>query len=102
MAAVAACGDDEKGPPTEVEVETRFERGREVFTESGCLGCHRMKGQGNIGPGPDLSRIGVRLDRAAIERSLVKPKTPMPSYSVLRRERPADFRELVNFLADLR
>jgi menaquinol-cytochrome c reductase cytochrome b/c subunit len=77
-------------------------RGKEVAASSGCLGCHRIAEQGNPGPGPELSKIGARLNREEIARTLVDPKAPMPSYAGLRDEQPRQFDELVKFLASLR
>lgn len=76
-----------------------FKRGSRVFAESGCLSCHRIGDNGNHGPGPALTRIGSRLDEAAIKRALIRPLAPMPSF----RNMPADkFHALVRFLALLR
>ena len=104
LAAVAgACGGcDGGGAPTGIEVETRNARGAAVAAESGCLGCHRIGGQGNAGPGPDLTQIGARRSREEIARFLVNPRAPMPTYSQLKERRPADVAELTAFLAELR
>jgi ubiquinol-cytochrome c reductase cytochrome b subunit/menaquinol-cytochrome c reductase cytochrome b/c subunit len=47
---------------------------------SGCLGCHRIGESGNAGLGPNLTKVGRRLTRRQIERALVDPVAPMPSY----------------------
>ncbi len=74
-------------------------RGRMVASEAGCLACHRIADQGNDGPGPALTEVGSRLDRAGIARSLRFPEPPMPSYRDLPR---SDFRALVDYLVALR
>lgn len=88
-------------PPSSASASRRatFYRGRGVVARSGCLACHRIGETGNSGPGPDLTRVGERLPRSAIARTLVNPKPPMPSY----RELPRDQRRaLVGFLSQLR
>jgi len=76
-----------------------FERGRTVMAQSGCLACHRIAGDGNAGPGPDLTHVASRLPRQAIARTLVNPTAPMPSFKNLPAAR---FKALVTFLSDLR
>ena len=112
--ALAGCGGgdeggsegareaDGAGVPTIVPGPAEYEAGRDALSGAGCLGCHRIAGFGNAGPGPDLSRIGARMTSGEIARTLVNPRAPMPSYSRFRRERPAEFRELVRYLAALR
>lgn len=75
------------------------ERGRRVASDAGCLACHQLHGEGNDGPGPDLTQVGRRLDRAAIAGVLRSPPAPMPSY---RRLPDDDFAALVEYLAVLR
>jgi mono/diheme cytochrome c family protein len=80
----------------------RHQRGADAFFSSGCLGCHRLRGHGNAGPGQDLSRIGARMSRDELVRALVDPTPPMPSYAGVRDREPRDFEAMVEFLADLR
>src|SRR5438128_39944 len=63
------------GPPSQIDLKTtaQYERGKNVMASSGCLGCHRIGENGNSGPGPDLTHIGSRLQRAAISRTLINP-----------------------------
>jgi menaquinol-cytochrome c reductase cytochrome b/c subunit len=92
------------GSPTDIEmkVEKRLEPGKAVAASSGCLGCHRIGENGNAGPGPDLSKIGERLPRQAIARTLVNPTSPMPSYASLRQKNPEQFDQLVEFVSSLK
>jgi ubiquinol-cytochrome c reductase cytochrome b subunit/menaquinol-cytochrome c reductase cytochrome b/c subunit len=92
------------GSPTEIEleVEPQYEKGRDVAASSGCTACHTFGENGNHGPGPDLTEIGARLPAPAIERTLLNPTSPMPSYADLRADQPEKFQELVNFLASLK
>lgn len=85
-----------------LRVPKRHRRGRAVAASSGCLACHTLGTQGNRGPGPDLTRVGARLSARAIERALVEPRSPMPSFARLREEHPRRFEQLVAFLASLR
>jgi menaquinol-cytochrome c reductase cytochrome b/c subunit len=92
------------GSPTEIEMEVapKYEEGKAVAASSGCLACHAFGENGNHGPGPELSEIGARLPAPAIERTLVNPTAPMPSYASLEENQPEKFRELVEFLASLK
>jgi ubiquinol-cytochrome c reductase cytochrome b subunit/menaquinol-cytochrome c reductase cytochrome b/c subunit len=93
------------GPPTQIEHEVAAEthaEGKSVMASVGCLGCHRIGENGNAGPGPDLTHIGSKTDRAAIARTLVNPTAPMPSYAGLRERNPEQFEALVNYLGALK
>jgi menaquinol-cytochrome c reductase cytochrome b/c subunit len=89
------------GSPTEIEIAVapRYEAGKLVAAQSGCLACHKFGENGNSGPGPDLTEIGARLPKQAIARTLINPASPMPSYKDLP---PEKFQNLVNFLASLK
>jgi menaquinol-cytochrome c reductase cytochrome b/c subunit len=83
------------GPKTVAE----FNAGKAVAAQSGCQACHKIGDNGNSGPGPPLTHIGSRVFTAAIERTLVNPTSPMPSFAGLA---PAKFTALVTFLANLK
>lgn len=89
------------GSPTEIEmeVEPAYEAGKQVAAQSGCLSCHKFAENGNDGPGPNLTEIGARLPKQAIERTLDNPPKPMPNF---RGMDPDKKRDLVEFLASLR
>jgi quinol-cytochrome oxidoreductase complex cytochrome b subunit len=75
-----------------------FEAGRQVVAQSGCLACHKIGENGGT-LGPNLTKIGGRLARQAIDRTLSNPTAPMPSYKDL----PAEKRKaVVEFLAQLK
>ena len=100
------------GSPNEIEMEAparvvqaggqtlaSFEAGKQVVAQSGCLACHKIGENGNDGPGPELDDIGLRLPSQAIERTLINPTAPMPSYRDLP---PEKFDSVVAFLSQLR
>lgn len=79
-----------------------FESGKRVVAQSGCLACHKIGENGNDGPGPELGDIGHKLPKQAIERTLINPTSPMPSFEKLQQENPKKFSDMVNFLAELK
>jgi menaquinol-cytochrome c reductase cytochrome b/c subunit len=100
------------GSPTVIEMPTpaavvqaggttlaKFEEGRNVVAGSGCLACHKIGDNGNDGPGPQLTRIGSRVNRQSIARTLVNPTAPMPSFRNLP---PQKFNAVVEFLSQLK
>jgi menaquinol-cytochrome c reductase cytochrome b/c subunit len=88
------------GSPTEIEltVAPRYEAGKEVAAQSGCLACHKFGDNGNNGPGPELTHIGARIPRAAIIRSLQIGPGIMPSYRDLP---PQKLNAVADFLSSL-
>ena len=88
------------GAPSEVDLQVapRFEAGKEVVAQSGCLACHKLGENGNDGPGPELTDIGAKLPAQAIRRSLINPSGIMPPYGDLP---PEKLNSLVDFLASL-
>ena len=92
------------GTPTEIELKVapQYEEGKQVAAASGCLACHAFGHNGNAGPGPPLEDIGKRLAQPAIERTLLNPTPPMPSYAAMQRDQPEKFQQLTEFLASLK
>jgi quinol-cytochrome oxidoreductase complex cytochrome b subunit len=88
------------GSPNEIEykVAAKYEAGKLVAAQSGCLACHKIGENGNGGPGPNLTEIATKLAPAAIERTLDNPTPPMPSFRGLPAEKKKD---LVAFLSQL-
>jgi hypothetical protein len=76
-----------------------FRAGRTVAAQSGCLACHRIGEDGNRGPGQDLTHVGSALSESSIERAILDPTAPMPSFRNLP---AAKLHALVVFLSLLR
>ena len=89
------------GSPNEIDmkVDAKYEAGKLVAAQSGCLACHKIGENGNDGPGPHLTDIGAKLYPAAIQRTLENPTAPMPSYRNLPPEKK---QALVQFLSQLK
>ena len=77
----------------------RWNEGRVVVAQSGCEACHTIGNNGNSGPGPNLTHIASRIPRQGIERTLVNPTAPMPSFKNLPAKK---FNAIVNFLAAMK
>jgi menaquinol-cytochrome c reductase cytochrome b/c subunit len=103
------------GPPTQIDLATpaavkaegaavvrQYEAGRQVMAQSGCLACHKVGDNGNSGPGPELTDIADRLPAAGIQRTLINPTAPMPSFKSLQQNQPQKFQQLVAFLGRLK
>jgi menaquinol-cytochrome c reductase cytochrome b/c subunit len=75
---------------------TKYEEGKQVVAQSGCLACHKIGDNGNSGPGPNLTHVGTRIPRQGIARTLVNPTAPMPSFKNLP---PKKFKAVEEFLA---
>jgi quinol---cytochrome c reductase cytochrome c subunit, bacillus type len=89
------------GSPNEVsyKVAKQYEPGKLAVAQSGCLACHKIGENGNGGPGPNLTEIGLKLPRAAILRTLDNPTAPMPSFRGLPAEKK---NAIADFLSQLR
>src|ERR671917_2761413 len=77
------------GSPNEVDmkVAAKYEPGKVVVAQSGCLACHKIGENGNDGPGPHLTDIGDKLPKAAIRQTLENPTAPMPSYQGMEEDK---------------
>ena len=91
------------GSPNEIDIQVdpRYEEGKLVAAQSGCLACHKIGDNGGT-LGPNLTHIGDTLGRDAIARTLVNPTPPMPSFQSYREQSPKQFNELVNYVASLK
>jgi menaquinol-cytochrome c reductase cytochrome b/c subunit len=91
------------GAPTEIQLATKpqFEKGKDVVSSSGCLGCHKI-GENGATLGPNLTKIGDRLGKDAISRTLLNPTKPMPSYVQLKTDKPEQFNQLVRYVSSLK
>jgi menaquinol-cytochrome c reductase cytochrome b/c subunit len=103
------------GPPTQIDEPTpprikamgpemlaKYEKGKQVVAQSGCLACHKIGENGNAGPGPPLTEIGARLPSQAIARTLVNPTAPMPSFAGLEKSSPDKFDALATYVSQLK
>ena len=77
--------------------EALWNEGRLAVAQSGCQACHRSA-ERQPRPGPHLTHIAADAARA-IERTLVNPTAPMPSFKNLP---PKKFEAIVNFLSTLK
>ena len=88
---------------SDAQAEVSKERGKQVFRDLGCMGCHMINGMGGR-IGPELSRVGSRLKGERILAQLNNPKqfnpaSMMPSYQSL----PGDQKKsLVEYLKSLK
>jgi menaquinol-cytochrome c reductase cytochrome b/c subunit len=91
------------GAPTEIDMKVapQYQKGKDVMASSGCLSCHKVGDNGNT-LGPNLTHVGDRLGKPAIERTLLNPTPPMPPYTKLLQTKPQEFNQLVNFVASLK
>jgi cytochrome c oxidase subunit 2 len=58
--------------------QEQAERGRRLFVDQGCHGCHTIKALGTP-IGPDLSHVGARYSEAYLKRWLRDPQAQRPS-----------------------
>lgn len=89
------------GSPTEIELETnpKYEAGKQIVAQSGCLACHSIGENGaHGGLGPDLTEIGSAVPRSAIKRSVEIGPGIMPSFRGLGEK---DLNEVADYLASL-
>jgi ubiquinol-cytochrome c reductase cytochrome b subunit/menaquinol-cytochrome c reductase cytochrome b/c subunit len=78
---------------------SQFYAGRAAVADAGCEACHTIGVDGNPGPGPNLTHVGSRIPLKGIERTLVNPTAPMPSYKYLP---PQEFTNIATFISDLK
>jgi mono/diheme cytochrome c family protein len=84
------------------DAETLAKRGKQLFTEQGCYGCHMIEKYGTP-VATDLSHVGAKHDRAYLLRwlrdpSAQKPTAHMPKIALKEGEAEA----LAAYLASLR
>jgi mono/diheme cytochrome c family protein len=82
--------------------ETPAVRGRQLYTEHGCYGCHTT-GAAGTPIAPDLSRAGLRYSEAELARllrdpAIHKPGAHMPKLALTE----AETRALAAYLSTLR
>jgi mono/diheme cytochrome c family protein len=80
----------------------REKAGTLLATRLPCLGCHRLDGRGGA-IGPDLSAVGARLSRDAIEAMITDPQGTRPGSLMPRVPMPVSTRLLITaYLAERR
>lgn len=84
------------------DVGTMGKRGKQLFTDQGCYGCHMIEKYGTP-IAADLSHIGAKYDRGYLVRwlrdpSAQKPTAHMPKISLSE----GDAEALAAYLASLR
>jgi ubiquinol-cytochrome c reductase cytochrome b subunit len=72
--------------------------GLKIYQVEGCTSCHMVAGRGGTA-GPDLTHVSSKLDPAAIESQILKPRDKMPPYSDIS---PEDMAKLKDFLSTLK
>lgn len=78
------------------------DRGKQLFMEHGCYGCHAVGVVGSA-VGPDLSRVGARYGEAQLAAWLRDPRQQKPTAHMPRIElSERDVRALAAYLASLR
>jgi ubiquinol-cytochrome c reductase cytochrome b subunit len=81
VSAGAVAAGTLQQPATEAPAVTAtpITDGRVAFRESGCLQCHTIRGVGGH-KGPDLSGVGRRLKKDAIQRQILHGGAEMPAF----------------------
>lgn len=60
--------------------ESAKDRGAKLFQEKGCAFCHNINGVGGS-KGPNLSAVGKRLKKPAIEKQILEGGLNMPPFN---------------------
>lgn len=99
LAALVAMASGLAASP---EREALTARGRVLFVDQGCIGCHTL-GKAGTPIAPDLSRVGFKYGEARLIRWLrdptaQKPTAHMPVIALTE----AEVRALAAYLASLR
>lgn len=98
QAACAQCHSEENFAQTPV-----LNRGRQLFFESNCYGCHRIEGMSDGVLGPELSEAGKKFKVDYLMESIVDPRAGMASSFMPKFNlSPADVKALVIFLKSRR
>ena len=63
--------------PGDVPEAPLLARGRSVFEESGCIGCHKLHGTGGV-VGPELDAVGARRGAEWLMKHFKNPATVTP------------------------
>jgi mono/diheme cytochrome c family protein len=63
--------------PTDMPEAPQLARGRAVFEESGCIGCHKLHGNGGV-LGPELERVGASRTPEWLLKHFTNPSAVTP------------------------
>ncbi len=74
-------------------------RGAKVFTDSGCLHCHTIRGSGG-NKGPDLSGVGRRLTEVQMRKQIMEGSKIMPAFGQVLED--AELEDLLAYLRSCR
>jgi mono/diheme cytochrome c family protein len=97
-AACAQCHTEEKFAGT-----PHVNRGRQLFFENNCYGCHRVEGISDGTLGPELSDAGKKFKVDYLYESIVEPRANLAtSFMPKFRLNPEDAKSLVIFLKSRR
>jgi len=77
VALAARTQQAQQEPP--VVAAAPITEGPTAFRESGCSQCHQIRGVGGH-KGPDLSGVGRRLKKDAIQKQIVQGGAEMPAF----------------------
>jgi mono/diheme cytochrome c family protein len=77
------------------QAKAQADAGRAIVERAGCLACHAIAGQGNDGPGQNLTHIGSQLTSPELSKVIRHPRAPMPSFAALP---PHQLSELTAYL----
>jgi cytochrome c551/c552 len=101
LAALTSVIVPSGAPIVAQEQVTPATRGKALFTEKGCHGCHTIGAMGTP-IGPDLSRVGRKYREADLARWLTDPLAPRPMRHMPKLElNETEARDLAAFLASL-
>jgi mono/diheme cytochrome c family protein len=94
QANCAQCHTDEGFPGT-----YQVTKGRELFFQKGCYGCHRIEGLSESTLGPDLSEAGQSFNLDYLWESIVEPRANLATSFMPRFElSDSEVRALVIFM----
>lgn len=83
------------------EDSTPVGRGKRVFAEQGCYGCHTV-GKAGTAIGPDLTRIGAKYSEQSLTMWLTEPQQQKPTAHMPKIDlTEAEIRALAAYLASL-
>jgi ubiquinol-cytochrome c reductase cytochrome b subunit len=75
--------------------ESAHDRGAKLFQEKGCSQCHSVNGIGGS-KGPDLSAVGKRMKKPALQKQILQGGLNMPPFS--EAISPQETHDLVEYL----